>query len=156
MNRSILIGLLLILPISALAQSEKAVLRYAKTTEASKLDSGLPSEPLDRWLRSGPARIDKLTWSISPDCELKEPLKGTPQDEQPFCVRFGFSRGNVGGWGVMKTGTSKEHISGSPRIESLILPSVAKRGSARLSVHLAELPRLLDEVEKQGAQQTRE
>jgi hypothetical protein len=82
--------------------TEQEVVEYAKTLDIRKLDHRLPSEPLDKWLRSGPPHLDTVIWQMSRDCDLNDPESETTNsaiandDDRPLCVRFGFGRRGIG------------------------------------------------------------
>src|SRR5262249_19046173 len=89
------------------------VLNYAKSIDVAKLDSTLSSQRLDEWLRHGPARIDTLNWFVSRDCDLKCP-EADADGDLSLCVKVGFRRRNIIGFGVLKVGTLKHGVGGQP------------------------------------------
>src|SRR5262249_40576339 len=93
--------------------TEKDVISYAKSLDVSKLDSTLRSQHLDKWLRSGPARLDTVEWEMS-NCDLKPDPGDT---DAPLCAKFRFTRGAVSGWGLINVGTFRMGISGPPHFE---------------------------------------
>jgi hypothetical protein len=128
--------------------SDDEVLRYAKSIDVSKLDSTLASQPLDTWLRTGPARIVELDWRVSRDCDLKDPVPDAEGD-LPLCVRVAFRRGNASGLGMLRVGTLKRGISGLPGFQypfGVITEYPIKPHPQTLS----ELPQILDEVPQVG------
>jgi hypothetical protein len=125
---------------------ENKVISYAKGLDVAKLDASLPSQRLDKWLRSGPAHIETVQWYMSRDCDLKPPAGQEPKDDWPLCVRFGFQRNGVGGWAMMKVGTLGKGTSGAPHFEYVVVASGGAQPVGRESKKLSDLPRLLDEV----------
>ncbi len=126
--------------------SEADLVRYAKLVDVSKLDSTLPSQPLEEWLLHGPARIDGLYWRISLDCDLKDDEPDVEKD-WPLCVKIGFRRGVISGFGVLRVGTHKSGISGEPVFQYLsVLQPLSVGGYDRLS----EFPRYLDGIPQFG------
>ncbi len=127
--------------------TEDEVLRYAKSIDVAKLDSTLPSQPLEEWLLRGPARIDEVTWRISLDCDLKDPQPDA-EGNLPLCVRIAFRRGNITGLGLLRVGTRKSGIKGQPAFQyplGVLFPfSVGDYDK------LSELPRYLDGIPQFG------
>ena len=121
--------------------SDRQVVSYAKTVDVAKLDSSLSSQQLYEWLRSGPAHIEAVTWEVG-GCDLKN-----PPNPAPLCVKIRLTRGNVGGWLIVKVGTFREGIKGAPHLEQIFIGS--SKGFAPDSDRLdklSDLPRLLDEA----------
>src|SRR5690348_1168573 len=81
------------------AYTSEGVIRYAQALDVAKLDSNLPHEPLDEWLRSGPPHLDSVQWAVS-DCDLMPPMTDQNLD-WPLCAKGWFGRhsktGDVGG-----------------------------------------------------------
>ncbi len=98
--------------------TDDAVVQYAKSIDIAKLDSTLASQRLEDWLLRGPARIDELNWYVSRNCDLKYP-KPDADGDLPLCVKVGFRRGNITGFGVLRVGTLKRGVSGQPAFEYL-------------------------------------
>src|SRR5690242_11571499 len=109
--------LALLSPANATNESDAQLIRYARDVDVHTLDSKLSSQPLDRWLRSGPAHVDKTLWRASRDCDLRDRPQGFAEDDWPVCVRFTFMRGPIGGWGMLRVGTRKRGITGEPHLE---------------------------------------
>jgi len=122
--------------------TDDQVLQYAKSVDIAKLDSTLPSQPLEEWLLHGPARIDELNWQISRDCDLQDPQPDAEGD-LPLCVKVGFRRGNITGFGVLTVGTRKSGIKGQPMFQYLDVLSPTPVGNYD---KLSEFPHYLDEV----------
>jgi hypothetical protein len=93
------------------AYTDDEVLQYAKSIDVSKLDATLSSQPLETWLRTGPARLDETYWRVSRDCDLKDPVPDADGD-LPLCVKVVFRRGTANGLGMLRVGTLKHGISG--------------------------------------------
>jgi hypothetical protein len=135
---------LLVLPTSSAAKAhymEKQIVSYAKTLDVAKLDPSLSSQRLDEWLRSGPARIETVTWEVG-GCDLKD-----PPNPAPLCVKIRLTRGNAGGWLIVKVGTFREGIKGAPHLEQIFIGS--SKGFAPDSDKgnkLSDLPRLLHDA----------
>jgi len=145
-----MIGLLLAASsLSAKARvTEQQVVTYAKAIDVAKLDPTLPSQRLDKWLQSGPAHLDTVTWEMS-DCDLKGP--DDPSYVAPLCVKVRIKRGNVGGWIIITVGTFRDGITGAPHVVYVFAgpPDVFTRTPAipvPTSENLSALPRLLDEA----------
>jgi hypothetical protein len=124
------------------AYTEDEVLRYAKSVDVAKLDSTLPSQPLEEWLLRGPARIDELYWRVSLDCDLKDP-KPDAGGDLPLCVKVGFRRGNTTGFGLLTVGTRKSGIKGQPALQYLDVVFPFSVGDYD---KLSEFPRYLDGI----------
>jgi hypothetical protein len=121
--------------------TDRQVVSYAKTMDVAKLDTSLSSQRLDEWLRFGPAHIETATWEVG-GCDLK-----APPNPAPLCVKVRLTRGNAGGWLIVKVGTFREGIKGVPHLEQILIGS--SNGFAPDSDRvdkLSDLPRLLDEV----------
>src|SRR5579859_4789062 len=120
--------------------SETDVVSYAQGLDVRSLDPKLSSEPLDKWLRSGPPHVRNLFWQISFDCDERLAPGETLKDSGPLCVRFGFERHGAvndgSGWGLIQVGTVGEGVSGPPHL----LGIMAGQSSTRLS----DLVRLLN------------
>jgi hypothetical protein len=124
------------------AYSEKAVLKYARGLDVSKLDPALSSQRLEVWLKSGPPHAHEVTWRLS-DCDLK--LNGEkPRNQQPLCVRFGFRRGTIGGWGIVTVGTVAKGVEGTPHFENAQVASGPPNPKGRTATRLSQIPVLLD------------
>ncbi|MGH9727987.1 MAG: hypothetical protein ACRD4V_05280 [Candidatus Acidiferrales bacterium] len=95
--------------------TERQVISYAKALDVAKLDPTLSSQRLDKWLHSGPARVDTVTWEMS-DCDLM-PDFSNPNYVAPLCAKVRFRRGNCGGWALITVGTFRDDISGTPHLE---------------------------------------
>lgn len=148
--RNLILAFLLVpSPLAAKAHfTEQQVVAYAKAIDVAKLDPTLPSQRLDKWLQSGPAHLDTVTWELS-DCDLM-PLH-SPVYVAPLCVKVRIRRGNVGGWIIITVGNFRAGISGAPRVNYVFAgrPGVFTRTPAvpvPTSEKLSDLPRLLDEA----------
>jgi hypothetical protein len=135
---------LLLFPYSSTADAhytDKQVVSYVKSLDVAKLDPSLSSQRLDEWLRSGPARIEAVTWEVG-GCDVKN-----PPSPAPLCVKIRLTRGNAGGWLIVKVGTFREGVKGAPHLEQIFIgsPKGFAPDSDKLD-KLSNLPRLLDEV----------
>ena len=92
---------------------EEKVVEYAKAVDVGRLDPSLPSQSLDEWLRLGPPRLEMLQWRKD-NCELKADYPAPPEGH-PVCARIGFRRGRVGGWMLVRVGTTRHGIVEPPR-----------------------------------------
>src|SRR5580693_8890891 len=120
MNTHWLMIALMLVPSSLTANarySEKQVVLYSKALDVTRLDPTLSSQRLDEWLRSGPAHLEIVTWTMS-DCDLKP--SGSPNYVAPLCVKVRFTRGNVGGRAVITIGTYRSGITGTPRLKDIL------------------------------------
>lgn len=126
-----------------------AIVEYAKQIDVKELDSSLASNPLDAWLRQGPARLETIVYRVS-DCDIKRHGK-EPDEGWPLCVKVNFQRdGLVSGWGIFTVGTRRKGISGSSRFEYASAHVVGKTRPG-LNVHrLSELPGMLDQLTSTG------
>lgn len=124
--------------------SDDAVLKYAKSVDVAKLDSTLSSQRLEDWFLHGPARIDELYWDISSDCDLKV-QKPDADGDLPLCVKIGFKRGEMTGFGVLRVGTLKQGVSGQPAFLYLDVLCPFSAGSYD---KLSDFPRFLDGIDQ--------
>jgi hypothetical protein len=120
----VIITLLLGVPslIGKPAYDEKKLVSHAKALDVAKLDSALPSQPLDTWLRLGPAKGAVVKWRAS-DCG-KKAVEGEPAEGYTVCVEFLFSRADISVLGKITVGTTRKGIAG--RL-ALIVPSCRPR-----------------------------
>ena len=130
--------------ILAAKQSFRAdqVVKYAKAVDVMKLDSSLPSQRLDEWLRLGPAHVGSTQWEIS-DCDLK-PDFSYPNHVAPLCTKVHFVRGNAKGWLIIRVGTFPDGILGTPKLDCIFIDSHTV--SAPNSAKLSDLPELLEKA----------
>jgi hypothetical protein len=137
---------LLVLPPGVMAGkqrvTEQQITKFAKELDVAKLDSGLSSQRLDEWLRSGPAHLDSLKWEMS-DCDLK-PDASNPNYVAPLCAKVLFTRGNSRGWVIITVGTFRDGIQGVPHVDHIFVESDS--GSVPDSNKLSDLPKLLEKV----------
>lgn len=117
--------------------TEKQVVSYVKALDVAKLDSALPSQRLDDWMRSGPAHFETVTWEMS-DCDLMG------RNPAPLCVKIRFIRGNAGGWIIITIGTFRDGIKGVPYVDHILVGS--QNGGEPDSNKLSDIPRLLDDA----------
>ncbi len=109
------------------------------------LDPTLPAQPLEEWLRRGPARIDTLQWRES-DCGLK-PDYEEPPEGYPVCVDFVYQRGRVAGWGAVRIGTTRKGIVEPPRFRTATASARSGTGVSFESVDkLSDLPPLISKL----------
>ncbi len=127
------------------AYDEAKVVGYAKTIDIAQLDPRLESESFEKWLRLGPAHIEKLEWSMS-DCDLK-PDCVEPPDGYPLCTRVVYQRGRVAGWIIVTIGTTRKGIVGLPRFEYAVVSTPASAGmKVEDAEKLAELPQIISRI----------
>lgn len=124
--------------------TDAVVLQCAKSIDVAKLDSTLSSQRLEDWLLRGPARIDELNWYGSRDCDLKDPEPDADGD-LPLCVKVGFRRRNITGFGVLRVGTLKHGVSGQPAFQYL---DVLRPFSVGSYDKLSDFPRFLDGIDR--------
>lgn len=131
-----------------LPYTQEQVIAYAKSIDVQALDPSLPSQRLEDWLQSGPARAHIGSWRVAHSCDLKD-----PDVPYPLCARISFYReGQNGnrygqyGYLLVQVGNSKDGIVGRPQ---LFYPSIdvwegmmVMTGSAG---RLSDLPALLDQ-----------
>jgi len=124
---------------------EAKVVAYAKAIDVAKLDANLQSQPLDEWLRLGPARVEKLEWRMS-DCDLKPDYREPPTG-YPLCVRLGYRRGNVSGWAIITVGTTRKGIVEPPRFEYAVVSTRSDDGVHSESADkLSDLPHVISKL----------
>jgi hypothetical protein len=126
----------------------KEVIDYAKALDVSTVDSLLPSQGLDEWLRSGSPHVDTVAWGVNFGCEMKSGVKESADVDLPLCARVFYGRGNVSGACLIKIGTVRKGPSGSPDLQRITVQPryVETNGAVRTSHKLSELPGLLNEV----------
>ncbi len=130
------------------SDSDEAVVRHAKSVDVAKIDSTLSSQRLEDWLLHGPARIDELSWNISPDCDLKG-AEPDADGDLPLCVKIGFRRGNTSGFGVLRVGTLKHGVGRQPAFFYLDVLRPFSLGSYD---KLSDFPRFLDGIDRAATQ----
>ena len=137
---------ILLMPLGILTAKQRVtaqqVVRYVKALDVTKLDSTLPSQRLDEWLRLGPAHIESEQWEMS-DCDLK-PDASDPNGVAPLCAKVRFVRGNAKGWLIIRVGTFRDGIRGTPTLDYIFIDS--DKVSAPGSVKLSDLPGLLEKA----------
>ena len=116
-------------------QSTRTVVAYARSLDVATLDHGLSSQPLAQWLERE-AHLRNVNWSVSNCCDCDT-------DDGRLCVRFAFDDDGVQGVGIVKLGSRKHGIEGSPHLESLEVGPVWDP-----NMKLSELPKA---VAKQSA-----
>lgn len=126
--------------------TDDEVLQYAKSVDVAKLDSTLSSQRLEDWFLRGLARIDELNWYVSRDCDLKVPEPDADGD-LPLCVKLGFRRGNMTGFGMLRVGTLKHGLGGQP---SFLYLDVLRPFSVGSYDKLSDFPRFLDGIPQFG------
>jgi hypothetical protein len=123
-------------------KAEKDALAYVKAIDVKTLDSSLPSQRLEDWLKSGPPHTDYSRWWLEETCDQKPDYEDI---DYPRCVRIDFERGGQSGWILILIGTLKRGIIGPPRLYEPIgvfqESFVNTGGTERLS----GLPGLLDQ-----------
>jgi hypothetical protein len=124
--------------------NDYVVLQYAKSIDVVKLDSTLSSQRLEDWLLRGPARIDELYWNISHDCDLQVP-EPDADGNLPLCVKVGFRRGKMTGFGMLKVGTLKQGVIGQP---AFLYLDVLRPFSVGSYDKLSDFPRFLDGIDQ--------
>jgi len=124
--------------------TDDAVLQYAKSIDVAELDSTLSSQRLEDWLLRGPARIDELNWYVSRDCDLKDPELDADGD-LPLCVKVGFRRGNMTGFGVLRVGRLKRGVGGQ---SAFLYLDVLRPFSVGSYDKLSDFPGFLDGIDQ--------
>jgi len=122
--------------------TKQQVVSYAKALDVAKLDPTLTSQRLDQWLQSGPAHLYKITWEMS-DCDLKG--SDDPTYVGPLCVKIRLGRDHAGGWILIRVGTFRDGIKGTPTVDLVFLGSENVDNNP-MSNKLSDVPRLLDEA----------
>ena len=127
------------------AYDEAKVVAYAKTIDVAQLDSTLKSESFEKWLRLGPAHIEKLRWNMS-DCDLKPDIV-EPPDGYPLCTRVVYQRGRVAGWIIVTIGTTRKGIVRPPRFEYAMVSTPSSTGmKAETAEKLADFPQVISKM----------
>jgi hypothetical protein len=134
------------------ARASKEEITFAKVLDVHRLDSLLPSQRLEDWLRADPLHVNHVDWSAL-GCNITEGRYGaTPNPEGGFCAAVSFQRGN--GFVEIKVSNRGKGISGAPRLEymkvkdkdeGLLSYVVSDRDKVSDSDRLSDLPRLLDQ-----------
>jgi hypothetical protein len=123
-------------------KAEMDAVAYVKAIDVKTLDSSLPSQRLEDWLRSGPSHTDFLRWWLDPTCDLH----GDGSDaDYPRCVRIEFRRGGHYGYLLILIGTLHKGIIGPPQLYEPL--EVWEEGFVNIggTEHLSGLPLLLDQ-----------
>lgn len=126
--------------------------RYVKTIDVAVLDKSLESEELEKWLRSGPAKITKVEY-LPGNCDLK-PTREEPKGGWPLCVKLILRRGQLNGHAVIKVGTVRRGIQGEPSMVYMEFSSdkLSLRGVFKEVGRLSDLPRVLAELDSADKQ----
>lgn len=138
----------------------KEEVAFAKAIDVHKLDSSLPSQPLESWLRSGPIHASHVEWN-GLQCNIKEGQHGKEgqyeviRDAQGrLCAGVSFQQGNatvrinVAGSGNGPAGPVKlTYLGVRDKDDGLLTPVPADGNMERVSDtgRLSELHRLLDQ-----------
>jgi hypothetical protein len=112
------------------------VIAYAKQLDVSRLDSTLPKQPLDQWMRDSGAPASATKWVLS-DCDLKDPAPPVP-----LCVKFEVKQGRASILGLIKVGTQHDGVTGQPRFLGIGL-TIGLAEYLESADNLSELPRLI-------------
>jgi hypothetical protein len=112
------------------------VIAYAKQLDVNRLDSTLPKQPLDHWMRDSGAPASATKWVLS-DCDLKDPAPPAP-----LCVKFEVRQGRASILGLIKVGTQHDGVTGQPRFLGLGL-TIGLAEYLESADNLSELPRLI-------------
>lgn len=127
------------------ARHEANVVAYAKKIDVAKLDPTLRSQPLEEWLRLGPARVERLEWRMS-DCDLHSDYK-EPPNGYPLCVKVVYQRSRVSGWIIVTVGTIHKGILEPPRFEYAVVSTRTQKGMRFENAEkLSDLPRVMSEL----------
>jgi hypothetical protein len=127
-------------------------LAFAKALDVHQLDPSLPSQHLEDWLKSGPLRVNHIEWSAG-GCNIKEGRDGaTREPEGRLCGSVWFQRGNARA--DIRVSTVGNDNLGPPEVtyiairdkdDGLLTPMSGNTDKVPDSLHLSDLPRLLDE-----------
>jgi hypothetical protein len=117
------------------------IIAYAKQIDVSRLDSTLPTQPLERWMRDSGAPASATQWVLS-DCDVKD-----PEPPAPLCVKFGVTQGKATVVGLVEVGTQRDGVTGDPRLLGMFL-SVGRAEHLESAHALSELPRLIMQAKK--------
>lgn len=127
------------------ASDETTAVAYAKMIDVSTLDPALESQPLEEWLRVGPAPMERIEWQMS-DCDLKPDYK-EPAEGYPLCVRVPYQRGRVSGWMVITIGTKRKGVGKPPRFEYAVVSTRSENGMRFEMVKtLSDLSRMMTKL----------
>lgn len=122
-------------------KAEKDAVAYVKAIDVKTLDSSLPSQRLEDWLKSGPPHTDFSRWWLDETCDQKPDYEDIDYSR---CVRIDFRRGGHSGYLLILVGTLHKGIIGPPQLYEPI--SVWEEGFANIggALQLSGLPHLLE------------
>jgi hypothetical protein len=126
---------------AAYDKAEKDDVAYVKALDVKTLDTSLPSEGLEDWLKSGPPHTDFLKWMLDDTCDNRPYL----DNDYPRCVRIAFGRGDQSGYSLVLIGTLKKGIIGPPRLYEFIGVQQEPFVQSGWTERLSGLPSLLDQ-----------
>lgn len=132
-----------------LSYTEDQVIAYAKSIDVQTLDSSLPSQRLEDWLRSGPPRAH-VYWRVADTCDLK------PDDsdvDYPLCAKVTLTRDGENGEFLVRVGTHRSGIVGRPKLDYGIGVYEGVDLLTGSSERLSDLPTLLDQPAVTGGVQ---
>ncbi len=137
----ILSGTLLLVSVLANAQSnEKRIIAYAKKIQVSSLDSTLPNQPIEVWLKSLIGSKAAISWEVN-DCGEQTGVAGDSSIDFPICAEVisKLEDGQKVGIQII-VGTYKTGIKGKPEVFYIYLDN---HGEVKSPIKLRELPSLV-------------
>ncbi len=153
MRKAWCLALILLFAIGTSAKrnyTDRDVIRYTKSLDVARLDSGLRSQRLDEWLRFGPPHLSSVQWRVDLNCSNVAP-RNQPEEEWTLCVRFSFNRDGVTGFGMVRVGSVGAGVGGPAYVEHITVAFSRKTANkSRLisdgSSKLSDLPSLLAQM----------
>jgi hypothetical protein len=117
---------------------ERAMVQRVKRMPASELQSNLPSEHFDHWLRRIVGRDAVTTWEVN-DCGEQSGAKAGKDRDFPICVQAE-TRFHDGSLLVLMVavGTAKKGMQGKPSLKDAFIERNGKQTTLRDLSQLAE------------------
>ena len=127
-----------------------SVTEYAGRIDVAQLDSSLPSQPLDAWLRDDPARGVEVRWRQT-ECGLKH-VGDEPAEGWPLCADFMFEQSGVSVRASIVVGTIRDGIKGQPKFTKAWIRTaeLARNGRGDVTNRLSEIPQLIAKYRDKG------
>jgi hypothetical protein len=127
----------------------KQELGFAKAVDIRQLDSSLPSQRLDVWLKSASLHLDHIEWNAG-GCNIKEGHDGaTRNPDGGLCAWISFQRGNARAHLKISKNSSDPSKLTYLRVEDkddgLLTPIEGSQEKPSNTNRLSDLPHLLDE-----------
>ncbi|MGA3287025.1 MAG: hypothetical protein ABSD46_06345 [Bacteroidota bacterium] len=123
----IIFGTLLFMSVLANAQSnENRIIDYARKIQAVSLDSTLPNQPIEVWLKSLVGSKDTILWEVN-DCGEQTGAPGDSSIDFPMCVEIVSNSVDGRRIGIqIAVGTYKTGINGIPQVIGIYIDNHSK------------------------------